>query len=90
HQELESIQEHDLTEFVERHHQLVMKSFGNEVEDTTINWRPVDSPTAKELAELNKLKADTYSTLIMAGVIDGADARTVLVKDREAGFNDLG
>ena len=26
----------------------------------------------------------------MAGVIDGADARTVLVKDREAGFNDLG
>lgn len=90
HQELESLQEHDLTELVERHHQLVMKAFGDEVLDTTINWRPVDSPTAKELAELNKLKADTYAALIMAGVIDGADARTVLVKDRKAGFNDLG
>lgn len=90
HQELESIQEHDLTEFVERHHQLVMKSFGKEMVETTINWRPVDSPTAKELAELNKLKADTFSALIMAGVIDGVDARTVLVKDRKAGFNDLG
>ncbi|MFY1028164.1 DUF1073 domain-containing protein, partial [Actinobacillus seminis] len=90
HQELESIQEHDLTDLVERHHQLVMKSYADEVIETTVSWVPVDSPSAKELADLNKVKADTFASLIMSGVIDGIDARTVLVKDRDSGFNDIG
>ncbi|MFK5158069.1 anti-CBASS protein Acb1 family protein, partial [Glaesserella parasuis] len=89
-QELESIQEHDLTEFVERHHQLVMKSSGLEVLDLTVNWRPTDSPTAKELAEINKTKADTYSALVMSGVVDGSEVRTVLVKNPDSGFHDIG
>lgn len=90
HEELESIQEHDLTELVERHHQLVMKSFGEQVLETSINWRPVDSPTAKELAERNKLKADTYSALVMAGAIDGSDVRFRLANDLDSGFHDMG
>lgn len=89
-QELESIQEHDLTELVERHHQLVMKSCGLPLIDTSINWRPIDSPTAKELAELNKLKADTYSELVMSGAIDGEDVRFRIASDPESGFHDLG
>ena len=89
-QELESIQEHDLTELVERHHQLVMKSCGLEVLDLTVNWRPTDSPTAKELAEINKTKADTYSSLVMSGVVDSSEVRTVLVKNPDSGFNDIG
>lgn len=90
HEELESIQEHDLTEFIERHHQLVIKSFADEEIETSISWRPVDSPTAKELAERNKMKAETASTLVMCGAIDGEDVRSVISKDPDSGFHDLG
>lgn len=90
HEELESIQEHDLTELVERHHQLVMKSTGVPFIETSINWRPVDSPTAQEIAERNKLKADTYSVLAMAGAIDGKDVRFRLATDPDSGFHDMG
>lgn len=91
HEELESIQEHDLTGLIERHHQLVIKSFGNDDEvETSISWRPVDSPTAKELAERNKIKAETASTYVMCGALDGNDIRTALSKDPDSGFPDLG
>ncbi|MGV7078479.1 phage portal protein [Testudinibacter sp. P80/BLE/0925] len=90
HEELESIQEHDLTELVERHHQLVMKSFCDEVLETTINWRPTDSPSSQQIAERNKLKADTYSSLVMSGAIDGKDVRYRLSTDPDSGFHDMG
>lgn len=90
HEELESIQEHDLTEFIERHHQLVIKAFCDEHIETSISWRPVDSPTAKELAELNNLKAQSYGALVMAGAIDGDDVRFRLVNDPDSGFHDMG
>lgn len=90
HEELESIQEHDLTDFVERHHLLVMKSEGLPLIETSVSWRPVDSPSSKELAERNKLKADTYSALVMAGAIDGADVRFRLASDPDSGFHDMG
>ena len=90
HEELESLQEHDLTELVERHHKLVMKSEGLLLIETTINWRPVDSPTAQEIAERNKLKADTYSALVMSGAIDGEDVRYRIASDPDSGFHDMG
>ena len=90
HEELESIQEHDLTEMIERHHQLVMKSFCDEVLETSVNWRPTDSPSSHQIAERNKLKADTYSTLVMAGAIDGKDVRYRLASDPDSGFPDMG
>lgn len=90
HETLESIQEHSLTELVERHNQLVMKSFCNEVVETTVSWRPTDSPTSKEMAELNKLKADTYSMLVQAGAIDGDDVRYRISTDPDSGFFDMG
>ncbi|MDO9794777.1 phage head protein, partial [Glaesserella parasuis] len=45
---------------------------------------------AKELAEINKTKADTYSALVMSGVVDGSEVRTVLVKNPDSGFHDIG
>lgn len=90
HEELESIQEHDLTELIERHHQLVIKSFSDEIVETSISWRPVDSPTAKELAERNKIKAETASQYVMMGALDGEDVRSVISKDPDSGFHDLG
>jgi uncharacterized protein len=92
HEELESIQTHDLTPFLERHHLLVMRSFiapkllaGVPI-DTSAVWEPLDSPTAKEEAEINKQKADSDKALVDAGAIDGLDIRKRLSEDRQSGY----
>ena len=94
HEELESIQENDLSPFVERHHLLCMRSFiapkfGIKPVNTEVQWLPVDSPTAKEVAETNKIKADTDNTLVAAGAIDGFDVRQRLINDRDSGYNGI-
>lgn len=93
HEELESIQNSDLTPLLERHHALVIKS---EIEPkygisftTTVTWSPLDSPTAKEQAELNKLKADTDAVLATVGAIDGADIRKRIINDPDSGYNGI-
>ena len=93
HELLESIQENDCQPLVERHHLLLMKSeivpkFKKDFE-IEILWNPTDSPTAKEQAELNGLKATTAKTLVEAGIIDGQDGRTVLVADKDSGYTTL-
>lgn len=96
HEELEAIQAHDLTPLVDRHHELVMRSV---VEPDLaleagsirieIDWNPVDSPDAKEVAEIGKIEADRDAVLIGAGVIDAADARRRLRADQASGFADI-
>lgn len=96
HELLESIQTHDLTPFAERHHQLVIKAF---VEpqlrkkvtlETTVNWLPLDTPTAKELAETNQAKASTGQTLIASGVISSEEERQRIATDKNSGYNEIG
>lgn len=95
HEELESIQEHDLTPVIDRHHQLCILSeiapkYNNgKVFETTVAWKPTDSMTAKEQAELNKQKADTDAVLADRGAIDGRDIRARLIKDPDSGYANL-
>jgi phage-related protein (TIGR01555 family) len=91
HEELESLQEHDLTAFVERHHALVLRSYcpDDEVE-TTVTWNPTDTPTAEELAELNSKKGQTDKGYIEAGVLQPEEVRRRLATDRDSGYNTLG
>ena len=94
HEELESIQTHDLTPLLARHHLLLIRSeiapkFGIEPFNTTVTWKSLDSMTAKELAELNKLKADTGSVLMNSGAIDGKDERTRIIADPESGYTGI-
>ena len=94
HEELESIQTHDLTPFIERHHLLLIRSeiapkFGVEPFDTSVTWKTLDAMTAKEQAELNKLKADTGSVLMNSGAIDGNDERHRIINDPESGYTGL-
>lgn len=92
HEELESIQTHDLTPFLERHHMLVMRSFiapkllGGVPIDTSAVWEPLDSPTAKEEAEINASKATADKSLTDAGAIDHVDIRKRLSEDRQSGY----
>lgn len=96
HEELETIQAHDLTRLVNRHHELVMRSVV-EPEFTLspseyrveIEWNPVDSPTAKEQAEINKLEADTDNVLVQTGAIDATDIRNRIRGTPSSGYSDL-
>lgn len=93
HEELESLQEHDLTPFVERHHMLVLRSFAAGKADkveTTVTWRPVDSPTAKELADTNLIKAQTGAALVQSGAIGSDEERERISMDPTSGYPNLG
>jgi len=94
HEELESIQAHDLTPMIERHHLLLIRSeicpkFGIKPFTTTVSWKPLDAMTGKELAELNKMKAETANVLSQIGAIDGEDERQRITADPESGYTGL-
>lgn len=89
-EEIQRIQENELTDFVERHHQLILKSYCDTTdENITIDWNPLDAPTHKEIAETNAIKVQTYATLVSSGVLSAEEVREVLGSDED--FNvDLG
>lgn len=94
HEELESIQAHDLTPLIERHHLLLIQSeiapfFSIQPFPTTVNWNPLDAMTAKEQADLNKAKADTGQVLMASGAIDGNDERQRIINDPVSGYSGL-
>ena len=94
HEELESIQAHDLTPLIQRHHLCLIRSeicskFGIEPFETTIEWKPLDAMTGKELAELNKIKAETGLILSQSGAVDGMDERERIMADPESGYNGI-
>ena len=96
HELLESIQTHDLTPFLERHHMLVMKSYvepqlgKQEYVETSVNWLPLDAMTAEELAQTNLLKAQTDVALMQAGALTSEDIRQRVATDKESGYNEIG
>lgn len=92
HESLEGIQTHGATPMLERHHQLVMKSyvvpkFGPQV--VSHEWNTLDVQTAKELAETNLLKAQTDFQLVQASAIDGVDVRDRLINDTESSYTGI-
>jgi len=95
HELLESIQTHDLTPLAERHHALVMKAYvipklGAMDVETTLNWLPLDTPTAEELAATNFTKAQTSAILIQSGALSSEDERQRIATDKQSGYNELG
>lgn len=89
HEELESLQTHELTPLIERHHALVLRSEGVTDVRTSIAWAPLDSPTAKELAEINKLNAEGGAALVTSGAIDGTDERRRIANDKDSGYSGI-
>lgn len=94
HEELESIQNSDLTDLLERHHMLLIRSeiapkFGIEPFETSVNWNTLNSVNADEIAAINKLKAETDQVLIVCGAIDANDVRKRIITDPDSGFNGI-
>ena len=94
HEELETIQSNDMSALIERHHEILMRShicpkFKIKPFEIELAWSPVDSPNAKEQAEINKIKADTAAVLSGVGAIDGEDERQRITSDKDSGYNGL-
>jgi len=94
HEELESIQSHDLTPLIERHHLLLIRSyiapkFNIEPFHTTVSWNELDAMTTKEQAELNKLKAETGVLLTQSGAIDGKAELDRIAADPKSGYTGI-
>jgi phage-related protein (TIGR01555 family) len=93
HEELETIQMNDMQPLIERHHALLMKSeiepkFGKTFE-IDIVWNAVDTPGAKEMADINYVKAQTDAQLVTTGAVDGTDVRNRIIADKESGYNGI-
>jgi phage-related protein (TIGR01555 family) len=93
-QELETIQENDLTAIVDRHHICVGRSiifprFNTTPFDISIEWNPVDVPTSKEQAEINRTNAETDSILQNTGAVDAYEIRDRVIADNGSGYNGL-
>lgn len=93
HEHLESVQKF-LSPLLTRHHELLARSvLGNEIPaDLPVKhtWNRVDSFTAKELAELNLMKAQTDEILVTTvAAVSSDEVRTRLKNDQLSGFGHL-
>jgi len=88
HEELESIQEHDMAPMIERHYLILGRSLGITTKLTVV-FEPVDSVSATQQADLNDKKADTRQKYINMGATSADEVRDVLRDDKNSGFNRL-
>lgn len=89
HESLESIQANDLQPLLERHVMLTLKSsgrFDKEIPTFDILWKPLDTMTDKELADVNYIKAQTNALNIENGILTQEEARVALAKDKNSGY----
>ena len=93
HEYLETIQENEMTPLLKRHHELAIRSdldleeYG--VFSVEANWKPLDSLTETELADINLKKAQAAQALQLTGAIDGDDIRNALIADKSSGYNGM-
>jgi len=89
---LESLQEHDFTPIVERHHICIMRSNVmpmfklNAPFELIIEWAECDPETGKEKSDREKADADRDKSLVDTGAIDGTDVRDRLRKDPQSSY----
>ena len=93
HEELESLQTHDLNPLMLRHLQIVVRSYilpKFHVEPMLrVNWKPLDTPTATEDAAINLQRAQTDQAYVDLGAIDGIDVRDRLIADPNSGYTGI-
>lgn len=89
HERCAGIQENDFSRILYRHYQACILSEQIGIDRITVTWNPLKQMTAKEIAELNKLKSDTDNILVMLGAIDGYDVRGRIAADEQSGYSGI-
>lgn len=88
-QTLRTIQANDYTPIVELHNLLYGKSEYGEKLGLSVRWNEILTPTPKENAEIQVLKAQRNLALINGGVISPNEAREQLRNDEGSEFTEL-
>lgn len=68
---------------------LQLHLFGQIDDSIGFEWRPLSSPTVKELAEIRKANAETDAAYVDKGVISPEEVRERVSSDPESGYNNL-
>lgn len=93
HEYLENIQDYELTPLLDRHYELLIKSYILPEFDksfkATIKWNELDSIGEKERAEINFIKSQTDRNYSDAGLLLAEDIQTRLIKDETSDFNGI-
>jgi len=94
HETLESIQETHLVKFLERHYQILIRSeilpkFNIKPFNFDIVFKPVDSSTDIEKADINLKKAQADQIYHEMGVISASDIQRKIISDKDSGYNGL-
>jgi len=97
HEELDTVQNNDMTPLAERHYAILLRSCLPEALNTdenrdlilTVKWRPLDTPTAKELADTQLVEAQRDAALMQTGAIDAYDIRERLSRDKNSGYSGI-
>lgn len=88
-QTLVEIQENVYNRILERHYQILsMSEYGRDL-GIQIVWNPIDTPTEKEVAEIEQIQANTDSVYIGAGVVDASEVRGALRANVDSRFHNL-
>ncbi|MDC9591169.1 DUF1073 domain-containing protein [Xenorhabdus sp. XENO-10] len=85
-EELESIQANDLEDLLQRHYEILLRSEELPIVDISISWRPLDSPTAAEYADIELKNSQTAVNYANIGAVDGHDIRQKLAADKESSY----
>lgn len=95
HEELESIQVNDMEPLIDRHLVCLIRSeiaprFGIAPFSVDCTWRPVDTLSSKETAEIRKITAEADKIYAVdIGAVDGQEVRGKISTDEHSGFNGL-
>jgi len=66
-----------------------MAEYGVIDDSISWKWNPIDQLTAKEQAEVNKIKIESDAAAIAAGILDGPEARERLASEPDSGYMGL-
>lgn len=95
HEELESIQVNDMEPLIDRHLVCLIRSdicprFDIPPFSVECTWKPIDSMSSKESAEVRKLTAEADKIYAVdIGAVDGQEVRAKISTDEQSGFNGL-
>lgn len=96
HEELETIQENDLTPFLDRYFEILLRAniepqfaVAPGTLHASVEWNPLDSMTAEEEATVNKTKAERDQILVNVGALDGTDVRNRIRVEKDSDYTGI-